>query len=221
MSLRVGLVFLGSLALPALLALPGVALAQTPEPLPPEESTRQRQALADQRAAIDLAFASEKNQCAQRFAVTACEQDAAQKRRDALAPLRQQELALKQADHRRRGDEQLARLANKTADARSPARQQERSHAVAQHTQRQERATEKTQVQRTPADTGKAAQAMQNRINKQQEKAQSRQSLAAQADSQRAAQERRLSEAQAHKAKKLRELQDSASMARKPLPLPP
>ena len=213
--------FLGQVAMLALLVLPGVATAQAAEPLPPAELARQRQALADQRAAIDQAFTAEKAQCAQRFAVTACENNAAQKRRNALAPLRQEELVLKQADHQRRGEEQLERLANKTLDKQSPARQQERQQSSAQHTQRLERVTEQTQIQRTPADERQAAQAAQNRVNKQLEKAQSRQDLASQADSRRAARERRVSEAQAHKAQKLRELQDTASTARKPLPLSP
>ena len=115
------------LAMSAIMALP--ASAQVIEPSQPAELARQRQALAEQRAAVEQVFATEKSQCAQRFAVTACENNAAQKRRDALAPLRQQELALKQVDHQRRGEEQLERLANKTADKHNPARLQERQQS--------------------------------------------------------------------------------------------
>jgi hypothetical protein len=179
------------------------------------------QALDAQRAAITQAFSEEKLRCAQRFAITACELDLAQRQRDALAPLRQQELALKQADHQRRGEAQLARLANKVTDANSPGQQRERVHKQNQHQQRQERAQDKARPQRTPAEVLVATRATQERLNKQQEKARAREETAAASAPKRASHEARLLEAQEHKAQKLRELEAGRAKAAKPLPTPP
>jgi colicin import membrane protein len=205
----------------ALCAWAGAVVAQVAPDLTLQELDRQSEVLSQRRAAINETYAAEHLQCASRFAVTACEQEVDQKRRSALAPLRQQELALKQAHHQRRGESQLARLAEKAAAANSASRQEARSKSQSQQEQREQRAATRSQPPREPQDVRRAAKENQARIQKQQEKARARTETAAAAEGKRAEHEARLREAQEHKANKLRDLEASKATTAKPLPLRP
>jgi hypothetical protein len=114
---------------------PGVPLtaptsAETAQPLQPSEQavskpdelpeaiTRQRQALAAQRSAIEQTEAAQQVVCWQRFAVNACLSEARRARRQALEPLRQQELALNAQERLWRTEQRERRLEGKQADTR-------------------------------------------------------------------------------------------------------
>ena len=114
---------------------PGVPLtaptsAETAQPLQPSEQavpkpdelpeaiTRQRQALAAHRSAIGLAEAQQQVVCWQKFAVNACLTEARRARRQALEPLRQQELALNAQERMWRTEQRDKRLQGKQTDAR-------------------------------------------------------------------------------------------------------
>jgi len=84
----------------------------------PEAITRQRQALALQRNAIGQAEAQQQVVCWQKFAVNACLSEARRARRQALEPLRQQELALNAQERLWRTEQRERRLQNKQSDAR-------------------------------------------------------------------------------------------------------
>ena len=84
----------------------------------PEAITRQRQALAQQRNAIGQAEAQQQVVCWQKFAVNACLSEARRARRQALEPLRQQELALNAQERLWRTEQRERRLQNKQSDAR-------------------------------------------------------------------------------------------------------
>jgi hypothetical protein len=84
----------------------------------PEAITRQRQALAAQRSAIGQAEAQQQVVCWQKFAVNACLTEARRARRQALEPLRQQELALNAQERMWRTEQRDKRLQGKQTDAR-------------------------------------------------------------------------------------------------------
>jgi hypothetical protein len=94
-----------------------VKLAPVPDPLP-EAITRQRQALAAQRTAIGQAEAAQQAACWQKFAVNACLSEARRARRQALEPLRQQELALNAQERLWRTEQRQRRLQGQSTDAR-------------------------------------------------------------------------------------------------------
>lgn len=84
----------------------------------PEAITRQRQSLAVQRSAIAQAEASQQAVCWQKFAVNACLSEARRTRRQALEPLRQQELALNAQERLWRTEQRERRLQDKQSEAR-------------------------------------------------------------------------------------------------------
>ncbi|HRD98439.1 MAG TPA: hypothetical protein PLA97_18815, partial [Rubrivivax sp.] len=73
---------------------------------------RHQIAAARQRIAQD--FAAQELACRHRFAVTDCVEDARARRRQALAPWREKEVALDAADRQRRADERRAAIQAKT-----------------------------------------------------------------------------------------------------------
>jgi hypothetical protein len=84
----------------------------------PEAITRQRQALAAQRSDIVQAEAQQQVVCWQKFAVNACLSEARRARRQALEPLRQQELALNAQERLWRTEQREKRLQGKQSDTR-------------------------------------------------------------------------------------------------------
>ncbi len=84
----------------------------------PEAITRQRQALAAQRRAVFQAELSQQTACWQKFAVNACLSEARRTRRQALEPLRQQELALNAQERLWRTAQRDKRLQDKRVDSR-------------------------------------------------------------------------------------------------------
>lgn len=96
-----------------LLGLPVTAVAA--------ESERSR--ITDERKAMAAQFAAEERACAHRFAVTACMDDVRARRRKALAPLRERELKLDDADRQQRALERRNAIARRQADVaqRAPA----------------------------------------------------------------------------------------------------
>lgn len=66
-----------------------------------------------ERQALEQRFDAEERACAERFAVNACVDDVRARRRAALAPLREAELRLAEAERRRRADERRAEVRRK------------------------------------------------------------------------------------------------------------
>ena len=95
----------------------GVMLAPNSDDLP-EAITRQRQALTAQRNAIGQAEAAQQAVCWQKFAVNACLSEARRDRRQALEPLRQQELALNAQERLWRTEQREKRLQGKQVNTR-------------------------------------------------------------------------------------------------------
>jgi hypothetical protein len=84
----------------------------------PEAITRQRQALVAQRSVIAQAEAAQQAVCWQKFAVNACLSEARSTRRQALEPLRQQELALNAQERLWRTEQRERRLQGKQTEGR-------------------------------------------------------------------------------------------------------
>ena len=83
----------------------------------------ERAAIAQQRQSLNQRFAAEESDCAKRFQVTACVEDLRARRRQALAPLRERELQLDEAERGRIAVERRAAIAAKreAMAARAPA----------------------------------------------------------------------------------------------------
>ena len=91
------------------------------EPIPdevPEVIARQRQALEAQRSAIVQAEQMQQAACWQKFAVNVCLSEARLSRRQALVPLRQQELALNAQERAWRNAQRERRLQVKPSEPR-------------------------------------------------------------------------------------------------------
>jgi len=94
-------------------------LASEPNPDEvPEVIARQRQALEAQRSAIEQAEQIQQAACWQKFAVNVCLSEARLARRQALAPLRQQELALNAQERAWRNAQRERRLQDKQSETR-------------------------------------------------------------------------------------------------------
>lgn len=74
--------------------------------------TAERKAMADR-------YAAEEKACVSRFAVTACVDDVRARRREALAPLRAQELSLEEAERQQRARDRLQGIAARQAQVAS------------------------------------------------------------------------------------------------------
>ncbi len=88
-----------------------------------EDAASERKRVAGERAVVEQRFKAEQTECAQRFAVNACMDAARQSRREALSPLRQQELLLSDAERKQRAAERAKAIERNRveADARALA----------------------------------------------------------------------------------------------------
>jgi colicin import membrane protein len=90
----------------ALLALAGAAAGA-------DERADEKADAKAERARIEAAFKADLAACEARFVVTACVDDAKQRRRNALAPVRLRELQLDALERQRRASERLAQTQRK------------------------------------------------------------------------------------------------------------
>lgn len=88
-----------------------------------EDAAAERKRIAAEREVVEQRFRAQQAECSQRFAVNACLESARQARREALTPLRQQELLLADADRRQRAAERARTIERNRveADARALA----------------------------------------------------------------------------------------------------
>lgn len=99
--------------------------------------------LQAQRAREEARYEKEEAACYARFAVTDCLREVRARRRETLALLRQQEVALNDAQRRQKALEQLERIRDKTSSQRLEEDAIRRSQARAAQQERQERANQK------------------------------------------------------------------------------
>jgi hypothetical protein len=84
----------------------------------PESVRLQREAIAQQRQAIQAEFQQNSKDCWQKFAVNACLSEARLKQRKALEPLRQQDLAVNALERQWRTEQRDIRLEGKQSENR-------------------------------------------------------------------------------------------------------
>lgn len=96
----------------------GLSAQAQPQAGTPEALALQRQALQLAREAILAAYAQQQSACWQKFAVNACLSEARRTRRQALEPIRQQELALNAQERAERTAAREQRLLDKQPDAK-------------------------------------------------------------------------------------------------------
>ncbi len=82
-------------------------------------SPRERAQLRAERHQLSEAFAQEERACSQQFWVTACLDDARARRREALAPVRERELRLDEAERQAKAEQRRQAIAAKQALAAS------------------------------------------------------------------------------------------------------
>ena len=80
---------------------------------------QERAQLRGERNRLSEAFAEQERSCSQQFLVTACLEDARARRREALAPLRERELRLDEAERQAKADQRRQSIAAKQALAAS------------------------------------------------------------------------------------------------------
>ena len=81
----------------------------------------ERARIAAERHAVEQQFAADETECRERFAVTACLDDAKAKRRGALAELKRQELVLDDAERKRKAADRLLAVERRRAEAAARA----------------------------------------------------------------------------------------------------
>ena len=81
---------------------------------------QERQRIEQERQALLAGFDAEEQACRQRFFVNSCLGDLAVRKRQALAPLREQDIRIGEAERQRRHDQALQRRAQKQEQAEPP-----------------------------------------------------------------------------------------------------
>ena len=105
--------------LPVLAALSSGALSAQSLVSQPEFIRVQREEITQQREAVMAVYQDDAKACWQKFAVNACLSDARRKRREALEPLRQQDLLLNAQERQWRTEQRHLRLEGKQPENRS------------------------------------------------------------------------------------------------------
>lgn len=194
--------------------------AVAPAPAP-STMDAERARIGAERATLEAGFLAEDAECYKRFAVNSCLGKVNERRREAMADLRRQEILLNDEERRIRGAEQI----RKTEEKASPENQQEaadrRAKAVSDYQSRLEREKQKLEDRAATKSTAQSnSEASAARIKGSQDKAQARtdkQATAAEeakklAERQKEAQERKAQ----HEADRLKQTKPPA----KSLPLP-
>jgi colicin import membrane protein len=184
---------------------PAATLAKAPDTAEQQRSAEdaERLRITQLRNTTDAAYDAAKQACYQKFAVNTCIAKARERQRSEITELKRQEVALNDADRKRRGAEQLQRTEAKTSPEAQMQIAAQRDSALAATAQRDDKQAGKA------ADQQSAAQAAQLRNQNLQRKqaeaaksaAQRQSAAAAKAAQSKARYEERLKEAEEKRAK--------------------
>lgn len=211
-----------------LLAAAFGAAAQSTVQAPDEGAERER--IRAERAAVEARFAQEQRACRAKFAVNDCEAKARRVRNDALADLRRQEIVLNDAERRRRAAERLQSIEERNSPEKREAAERRRQEALSQQQERERQAADK--AARRAADEAKRAQQPSREKTapgqpgpqggpRQPALPKPNGPTAREAAENRAAWERRVKEAEEHKAQVRAKLAKRAQPPASALPTPP
>lgn len=99
-----------------LLTLCAVAVAQTvTQPAQPGAVDSERQRISAERGKLEAEFSAEHASCYKKFAVNNCLGDVNEKRREAMAHLRRQEILLNDQERKQKAAEQLRKIEEKSS----------------------------------------------------------------------------------------------------------
>ena len=178
------------------------------------EVAAERARLQAQRAQAEDVFKAEEKACYAKFAVNDCVDAARAKRREVLAGLRKQEIALNDAERRRKAAERLRDIEERTSGEPQRGQSEQRTKALADQREREARAAEKAAER--AAREGRPAPAAPEKG----ERDGTREQKSEQAERNRKQHEQRLLQAQERKAKFEKRLAERKKDAAQPLPVP-
>ena len=211
----------------------------------------ERERIQKQRSSANAEYEVQKKDCYQKFSVTDCLNQVRDNRNAQLADLRRQDVALSDAERKRKGADQVRKIEEKTAMERLEAQAEKRGQAIQAEQRRQARASaaasaanqanesipgadasSKPQVPPTvaQASTAPAGAKVQAKVPvKSREKSKesseatekSRQTKADNSARKRAEYDKKLQEAAEHQAEKAKKLQQAKKPPSKDLPVPP
>ncbi len=208
-----------------------VALAQNsienPATQPPAAEAAQRaaedterQRITRLRAAANTEFEAAKQACYQKFVVNSCIAKARAKLRSEVTDLKRQEVALNDADRKRRGAQQLQNTEAKTSPEAQAQIAQQRDSAAAATAQREENQAGKAAVQQSAAQTAQTRSTSMQRRQADAAKAtaQHKTDAAAKAAQSKARYDARIKEAQEKRANMLAKKPSKPPAAGLPIP---
>lgn len=201
----------------ALLGLSGAATAQD-EPRVAAERAR----IKAERASAETSFHAEERACYGKFAVNDCVNAAKARRRAVVTPLQRQEIALNDAERRRKAAER-SREGEERAAAERRREESQRAKAQAGQKEREADAAEKAAARATDQVVGPGKRALRQEEVKKRKAEQSaeRSRKADQATQNRERHERRVAEAEDRKAKLEKRVAARKKPAASALPVPP
>lgn len=125
----------------------------------------ERSRIAAERVRIEEASAREEKACYQRFAVNDCLNDTRERKREFVSDLRRQELALGDAERKRRSAQRQREIEQRDSPARQEAVARRREKSLDEARERQKRAADKTAEKvanrRPPVQAGSASRQVQ------------------------------------------------------------
>lgn len=174
------------------------------------DSEGERSRIQAERAREAARYQSEEAACYARFAVSDCLRKARAQRREVLDKLRRQELVLNDAERKRKAQEQLERIKEKSSAQRMEEEAARRREAREAQQEREERARQKAAASGT-AQPGRVG------VKKTIEPARSKEALA---EEQKQYNDK-LKEAQEHRASREKSNSEKSGTSSKPLPVEP
>ncbi|HEX7888580.1 MAG TPA: hypothetical protein VF522_04400 [Ramlibacter sp.] len=189
----------------------------------------ERARIEAERKAADVRFAERRKECNARFAVTDCMKKAERERSAAQADLRRQERVLNDAERKRRGAERLRDQAERNSPERQREEQERRAKAVEQQQGREAQAADKAQkragqqAERASAPRHDKSSAGHSGLRGKPREARAPKQptvTAEEAAKNRAAHDKRLRDAEAHRAEIQERVAKRAKPAASGLPVP-
>ncbi|MDO9361087.1 MAG: hypothetical protein Q7T70_19115 [Polaromonas sp.] len=182
---------------------------------------RERERINTERIALEARFDAEEAACHKRFAVNACLKDVQPRRREAMAQLRLQEVALNDQVRKQKAAEQL----RKTEEKSSPEAQREaadrRARALEETRERQQRTQQKSEDRAIlKQDEAANAASAASKLKGSQERAQARVDKKAAAAEEVEKYNDKQQEVQERKASREKKLREQTKPPAKPLPTP-
>jgi colicin import membrane protein len=203
------------------LAVLGLPLASQSQEDSGEAAQRSR--IAAERAQAEALFREQEKACYARFAVSDCLAEAKAQRRQVLADLRRQEIALNDAQRKRKAAEHLRAIEQRSSPEKQQREAQQRDKSLADRQDREAAAARKAagRAASEASAPAKSAQRQEQVVRRQAEASADRDDRAEAAAQNVKRREQRLAEAQERKASLEKRLAERKKPAAKPLPVPP